>query len=277
MSYASIVERGERPVATFAPARRVSPAPAPPEILTIPPAIYRRSFARYERNRLVILLVQHFGRGVTDELLKRFQIGTSAYWEGACIFWLLDIQGRIRAGQIVLFDETGHTVKEPKRHTNWVHRALLARYNKERKAAPLWLIEYNEQETKNLCLYGLSQLADAPLTQPIAIVESPKTAIIATPYLPQYIWLSIISLSYLTADRLEVLRGRRIVLFPDAGAFSRWNRKAEKFRRMYFDIVVSADLEQLATPAERKAGLDLADVLLREWNGYPPNWDDLSE
>lgn len=32
-----------------------------------------------------------------------------------------------------------------------------------------------------------------------------------------------------------------------------------------------------ATPAQLAAGLDLADVLLREWPGYPPGWEEHGE
>lgn len=40
---------------------------------------------------------------------------------------------------------------------------------------------------------------------------------LATPYFPRYVWLATMGLSYLTPDRMEPLRGRRIVLYPDVG------------------------------------------------------------
>ena len=39
-------------------------------------------------------------------------------------------------------------------------------------------------------------------------------------------------------------------------------------------VRVSDELEKPATDDERRAGFDLADVLLKEWPGYPPNWDE---
>ena len=50
--------------------------------------------------------------------------------------------------------------------------------------------------------------------------------------------------------------------------------KANELRRIGYDVRVSDELEKLATDDERRAGLDLADVLLREWPGYPPSWDE---
>jgi hypothetical protein len=231
------------------------------------------SLAHYERNALARLLRVHFGLGVADELLSRFRLGTSAHWQGACVFWLIDEVGQVRGGQVVLYDESGHTVKQPRRHTTWVHTALARACQRRGHAPPAWLAEYEAHGQKSPCLFGLPQLTTAPTSQPVALVESAKTAMLATPYLPRFVWLATMGLSYLTPDRLSPLKGRRIVLFPDAGAFSQWQAKADELRQLSFDITVSKKLENLATEAERAAGLDLADVLLREWPGYPPDWD----
>ena len=275
LSYATAAERGdERPLPPAAPAPRPArPAVAPPAVVSIPADVYRASLVHYERNTLARLLRQHFGRGVADELLSRFQVGTSAHWPGACVFWLLDEQGRARGGQVVLYDDTGHTVKQPRRCTTWAHTALAHACQRRGHAPPAWLADYEAHGQKSPCLFGLPQLATAPAGQPVALVESAKTALLATPYYPRFVWLATMGLSYLTAERLAPVQGRRLVLFPDAGALTPWQRKADELRGLGFDVTVSAELENLATEAERGAGLDLADVLLREWPGYPPGWD----
>ena len=188
------------------------------------------------------------------------------------MFWLIDERGRVRGGELVLFDETGHTVKQPFRHTRWAHTALVEQCRRRGQSAPPWLTEYIEQGQKSPCLFGLPQLATAPAAQPVALVEAPKTAIVATPYYPRFVWLATRGLSNLTPDRLEPLRGRRIVLWPDAGALDKWQARADELRRLGYDVRVSDALEKLATDDERRAGLDLADVLLKDWPGYPPNW-----
>ena len=139
---------------------------------------------------------------------------------------------------------------------------------------PPWLADYSEHGQKSPCLFGLPQLATAPAEQPVALVESAKTAMLATPYFPRYVWLATMGLSYLTPDRMEPLRGRRIVLYPDAGCLYKWQAKADELRRLGYDVRVSDELEKLATDDERRAGLDLGDVLLKEWPGYPPSWDE---
>ena len=252
------------------PVPRTAPAP----LALIPTALHIASLGHYERNNLARLLRQHFGWGVAAELLAQFQLGTSAYWPGACVFWLLDELGRVRGGQVVLYDETGHTVKSPYRCTRWVHTALAQHCRKQGQAPPAWLADYKQYGQKSPCLFGLPQLDTAPTWQPLAIVESAKTAMFCTPYQPKFIWLATMGQSYLTPERMAPVKGRRITLFPDAGSLDNWQQRAEKLRDDGFNVKVSDDLENLASPAECAAGLDLADVLLSEWPGYPPSWDE---
>lgn len=259
--------------AALVPHRPPPPRSAPSPLVLIPAELYRASLKHYERNNLARLLRQHFGLGVANELLARFALGTSAHWPGACIFWLLDEYGQVRGGQVVLYDGTGHTVKYPRRCTTWVHTALASRYRQQKLPAPGWLTSYEQHGQKSPCLFGLPQLGTAPAGKPVALVESAKTAMICAPYWPEFIWLATMGQSYLTAERLAPLKGRRLTLFPDAGSLANWQQRAEKLRNQGFDAKVSIDLEYSVTPDERNEGLDLADVLLVEWPGYPPSWD----
>ncbi|TPG64611.1 hypothetical protein EAH73_15725 [Hymenobacter nivis] len=106
----------------------------------------------------------------------------------------------------------------------------------------------------------------------MSLVESPKTAMIATVYMPEFIWMATTSKSFLTLDRLMPLKGRRVVLWPDAGAYAHWQAKAAEFRQLGFDMEVSEALENSVTEQERKADIDIADVFLSAWPGYPLSW-----
>ena len=124
LSYATATERNDRTPATRPPIRRVPTIPPPAAVVSIPAAVLKATLGTYERNALAQVLRAHFGLGIANELLSRFHLGTSAYWPGACVFWLIDERGRVRGGQVVLYDATGHTVKEPRRCTTWAHTAL---------------------------------------------------------------------------------------------------------------------------------------------------------
>ncbi|UOQ55648.1 DUF6371 domain-containing protein [Hymenobacter cellulosivorans] len=173
----------------------------------------------------------------------------------------------------MLYDESGHTVKSPQRCTTWVHTALAHRCHKKGQTTPDWLPNYKQHGQKSPCLFGLPQLDTAPAGQLVALVESAKTAMLCAPYWPEFIWLATMGQSYLTAERLAPVKGRRLTLFPDAGSLDNWQQRAEKLRAQGFDVKVSAELEKLVNPDEKKACLDLADILLAEWPGYPPSWD----
>lgn len=143
-----------RPIKANAP-KLTSPLSPPP--IFIPADLYRASLSRYDRNNLAHLLRQHFGAGVAAELLARFRVGTSAHWPGACVFWLIDERGQVWGGQVVLLDETGHTVKNPDRCTTWAHTALTDRLREAGQTPPAWLSAYKKQPAKSPCLFGLPQ------------------------------------------------------------------------------------------------------------------------
>ncbi|GAB3556201.1 DUF6371 domain-containing protein [Spirosoma fluminis] len=252
--------------------------PSQSPICTIPQEVVQQSLRQYERNQFARLLRRHFGTPVADELLSRFTIGTSGRWPGACVFWYIDEQQRVRGGQIKLFDDTFHTVKyvvrdgEKRSRTTWVHSAYARRCDQQQQPYPDWLTTYLDERNdvqKSPCLFGLPQLATTPADKPVAIVEAPKTAVISTPYFPDFVWLAVGALSYLNAERLAPVRDRRIELFPDlskdGSAFERWNRVAGDLIGQGFTITVSTYLEDNATLEEKAAGLDLADFLLEQW------------
>ena len=139
---------------------------------------------------------------------------------------------------------TGKRVKEPFNHISWVHKAL----------------KQPEFELRQ-CLFG-EHLIKHDLFKPVAIVESEKTAVIASVYLPQFIWLAVGSLTNLNAEKCSILKGRTVTLFPDLNGFQKWNSKAKELSHLA-KFTVSDLLERKATEAERKQGLDLADYLLK--------------
>lgn len=179
-------------------------------------------------------------------------VGSAQRWKGSTTFWYIDKRGLIRSGKVILYDATtGKRVKKPYPHITWVHSELLKKK----------LI--NEFELSQ-CLYGEHLLINEP-RKPIGIVESEKTAIIASAYLPELTWMATGSLSGLNAQRLSAIAQNPIVLYPDIKGFEKWDRKADELRRIGFRITVSDLLEKspFVTEAERANGFDLGDYLPR--------------
>lgn len=222
--------------------RPVTPQPKP--VSFIPVEVFKASLKAHETNHFVQFLINLFGVEVASQLVSRYFIATSKYWNGGTVFWQIDTQGKVRTGKIMLYSPTtGKRIKEPFNHINWVHKAL----------------KQPEFELRQ-CLFGEHLLIEK--TKPVAIVESEKTAVIASVYLPQFIWVAVGSLTNLNAEKCSILKGRTVTLFPDLNGFEKWSSKAKELSHLA-NFTVSDLLERKATEAERKQGFDLADYLIK--------------
>lgn len=222
--------------------RTVAPQPKP--VSFIPVEVFKASLNDFETNHFVQFLINLFGVEVAGQLVSRYFIASSKHWNGATVFWQIDTHGKIRTGKIMLYcATTGKRTKEPFDHISWTHKAL----------------KKPEFELRQ-CLFGEHLLIDK--IKPVAIVESEKTAIIASIYLPEFIWVAVGSLSNLNAEKCSILKGRTVILFPDLNGFEKWNNKVKELAHLA-TFIISDLLERKATEAERSQGLDLADYLIK--------------
>lgn len=221
--------------------RPVTPQPKP--VSFIPVEVFKASLKAHETNHFVQFLINLFGVEVASQLVSRYFIATSKHWNGATVFWQIDTQGKVRTGKIMLYSPTtGKRVQNLKLPVYWVHKAL----------------KQPEFELRQ-CLFGEHLLIDK--TKPVAIVESEKTALIASVYLPQFIWLAFGGISF-NIDKCTILKGRTVTLFPDLNGFDKWSSKAKGLSHLAI-FTVSDLLERKATEAEKKQGFDLADYLIK--------------
>ena len=212
---------------------------------------------RQRNDNFYAFLTNHYGEKACQSL-QNYRVGTADHYgyERGTIFWQIDRDGNIRAGKVMVYDpKTGKRIKN---RQNWVHKL-----HPDLKAT-----EFNLSQ----CLFGTHLLA-LPENEgkTVAIVESEKTAIIASLHFPEYLWLATGSLHNLKAESLQPLAGRKVILVPDTSlpnrqgqtAFDLWNEKAHHIRlTAKIDLSVSDILERIATDTEREAGYDLADYLL---------------
>lgn len=247
------------------------PTPPPQPLQYIPFELLEHSLTEYKRNTFVKWLYRLFGGYVAQKAVERYLIGTScSKWEGACVFWFVTKYGRVKAGQVKLFDNNGHTAsytdeatQAKKKCTNWVHWVMASKLKKDGKTAPEWLTKYIGRGEYCTTLYGehlLSKPENAD--KPIALVEAPKTAIVGSIYFPQYVWLAVGALAWFTEDRIKILTGKEVYLFPDLGAFDVWDKRGKCYAHIARFTTVDI-LEKHATPEERANGLDLCDYLIR--------------
>jgi hypothetical protein len=225
-----------------------TPPPAPS---FIPKDKFRATLKSYEKNNFVQFLISKFGADHAARLTGKYFIGTSDMWPGANVFWQIDGAGRVRTGKIIKYDPI--TGKRDR-----VLKAVMA--NAALK------IENTQQ-----CFFGEHLIKKQPGAI-VGIVESEKTAIIASVYFPKLIWIASGGINMLTESKFPAIVGRRVILFPDAylpdeknnkSAFQIWSERAEEMKKAGVIVRVSDLLERKATQQERANGYDLADYLLK--------------
>lgn len=157
------------------------------------------------------------------------------------IFWQIDQLEMVRSGKVMGYNpETGKRIKDEngKAQINWMHKQ-----------------PYNLKQ----CLFGL-HLTKEEKSKTIAIVESEKTAVIMSIFVPDFIWLATGSKSGFKIEYLSTIKQRKIIAFPDKGCFKEWFDKALEMNNFGYDINVS----DLIETGDCEDGEDIADVYLKE-------------
>lgn len=183
-----------------------------------------------------------------ERLMQDYAIGATK--DGSIIYWQIDTKGKVRTGKVMKYDpDTGHRIKNGG-GINWIHSIM--------KRQSLLPEDYNLAQ----CLFGEHLLRMYP-TKVVALVESEKSALIASGVYPEYIWLATGGKSQLSIDKLKVLKGRTVIMFPDVDGFEYWSNKAKEVEAIGCKVVVSNLLEKNATDEDRANKIDLADWLIR--------------
>jgi hypothetical protein len=205
----------------------------------IPKALFEKSLGNYDQNNFIRFMRRHFDSETISKVNDTYKIGTSLKITGGCIFYQIDIKGKVRRGKIIVYNsETGN-----RGAINSVHCQLKI----DKQYYPKWRF------------FGEHLLKDND--KPVAIVESEKTAVIASIYFPEFVWLATGTKSTLKPEYAQALKSRSITLFPDIGAYQDWAAKLEGFSA-FCDISISNLLESKSGIFEKNEGLDLADYLI---------------
>ncbi|PQA90696.1 hypothetical protein B0A69_20435 [Chryseobacterium shigense] len=237
---------------------------------------FKKTLSNYEQNVFVQNLIQKvafpFEVDEVTNVIELYRLGTVAngYRAGAITFPFIDVQNNVRAIQVKQFNEANHT-----KGTDFLHSIIEKHYNRNNTQLPEWLEAYTKQDKKVSCLFGEHLLKKFP-TNPIALVEAPKTAVYGTLYfgLPEcsenLIWLAVYNKSSFSIDKMGVLKGRNIFVFPDlskdGNTFKEWEAKAKDFEKQLKGtrFVFSDLLEKLAIDTDRNEGNDFADILAKQ-------------
>jgi hypothetical protein len=214
----------------------------------IPLDICRKTLMNYETNNFTLYLLKHFAASNVELAVKRYFIGTWEVYQ--TIFWQIDRQNRVRTGKVFSYDpNSGKRSKTEKPYLiHW-------KFKTHGRLKPDFQMEQ--------CLFGEHLLNFEP-DKSIGIVESEKTAIIASLMMPEFLWLATCGCSNLKIERFrEIVGDRKIILFPDSSQFKSWKEKAVEAKgKLKLKIEVSTLLEESLNDEEKGKDYDLADFLL---------------
>ena len=228
------------------------------ESCPIPPLVSIDSV--YLTNSLDYSLSSDFGfylRNLADRVDQVVDVARLYYLgmnrEHHTIYWYVDKDNIVRYGKVMAYGADGH-------RNRFFNPISIPR---ELSTIGLLSKEYTIKQT----LFGehlirLPQYAG----KTIGIVESEKTAIICSLFLPSLLWLATGSMGNVQTERMEVVKNRLVIFYPDTDpdslAFNKWRQRADELNHLGWQIQVSDYLEKVATPEQRQMKIDIADLLI---------------
>ncbi|MDV7393626.1 DUF6371 domain-containing protein, partial [Arthrospira platensis SPKY1] len=116
--------------------------------------------------------------------------------------------------------------------------------------------------------YGYQSLSADP-SRAIALVESEKTAIIASQYFPTMDWLATGGAQSFGKPthpvallRMKPLRGRKIILFPDGDKVELWGQIARLWAQEGYTLEINKSVLRLQEQLQKPTA-DIADILVQ--------------
>ena len=188
-----------------------------------------------------------FGNDAAERIIRDYYIGGNHGDVDAALFWQVDAKGGVRTAKIMNYDPTtGKRIKGEGAYLGWVHSIM----RNEGILPEGWRL--------GQCLYGEHLLHRRPEAI-VALAEGAKTAHVGAVLMPEMVWVAVDAMLLLSAERLEVLKGRSVILFPDEGrGYKEWSERiAPIARSVGFSYAISDFLERQPHPV----GGDIADLI----------------
>jgi hypothetical protein len=227
---------------------------------------------------LYVALAATFGRDAVHKVFIEYDVRVTTRYKKDGMLGVVFIQkkqdGIIRQVKEMGYNpKTGRRLKEGEDVQVWRYGCYKndPTHDKIYQVGRYLMGDYNFEAKQ--CFFG-EHLLSRHLNKPVAIVESEKTAIIASISNPEYLWLAtggFHGCKWYCPDVYEVLRGRKVILFPDLKAEQEWGFRASTMKSSGIDVSLF-DLKSLpvVTQDDIEDGLDIGDLYIRLWQQTHP-------
>lgn len=222
----------------------------------IPVAIQREYVLRSLDRNLQSDFVFYLETQVADverivAVVNDYQLGVTK--EGHVIYWYIDKDESVRMGKVMKYKTDGHRDKifTPLSIPKELSKCgkLKADYTIKQTLFGEHLLRHSQNADKTIC-----------------IVESEKSAVICSLCIPDALWLATGSKGNLQDGRMSAAKGHKVILFPDTDSdrqtYNLWCKRADELNAKGWQIQVCDYLEKMATPEQREAKIDIADLLI---------------
>lgn len=233
------------------------------------PVQYIPTLKQIEKNNLFRFFCTMFGEAKSREVFEKYKVGTSKHWcnsDGlSAVFPQIDTNGNLRQIKVIAYNPiTGKRLhkEHPAEKITSTGYVLDVQQDKVWFAGKSLLGNYDANLVQ--CFFGEHLLK---MVNDVSIVESEKTAMIASLYLPNSVWLATGGKNgcrWTSSDVCKVLAGKSVFLYPDLKCLHEWTEKAEALKSHGIKVHVSRYLEEHASDDDKSNGLDIGDYLLKE-------------
>ena len=205
-------------------------------------------------NSLCKCLMQWYRPEAVENVVEEYRIGHYTMYgrDDISVFPNIDIEGRLCNLKVQCY-ETDIESQRFSRSIKGRSYMLAAIWQREGKL-PV------EGNYKAQCLFGEHLLREYP-AQTVALVESPKNAIVGALEMPEMLWVAVGNKSMLSPKYLKALRSREVIVIPDCDAIDEWTMKIAKMKGMA-NFVVSDFCRRMAPEGQTK--YDIADYYIDE-------------
>lgn len=195
-------------------------------------------------NSLSRCLLRWFPREVVEGVTNRYVLGcwTDRMFVRGTMFPIIDREGRC------------HNIKVQEYETN-----ADSPQHGHRKGGTVWLGKTlagtGEVVLDNRVLFGEHLLRARGV---VALVESPKNAVVGACWRPDLTWVAVGNKGMLTRQMLEPLRGRDVLVFPDRDALPDWRDKLSSLQDMANFVLSTYWMDEVGAKG------DIADWIMKE-------------